>query len=146
MKIYLPLILLLFLSCNNKQERLEKILLEKEGPVELDYFHITTQSFDKSYGFTESNPIKVGGRSESMGPKNERRFLSALKGPNGETVRFYRQGSCCLFETPNVEKGFKGSLDIYKIYWEDITDTLKIYINMYDKDSLMIPSGLTSKK
>lgn len=145
MKIYLSLILLLFLSCNNKQ-KLEKALLEKEGPVELDYFHVTVQSPDKSYGFTQSNPIKVGGRTESMGPKNERRFLSALKGPNGETVRFYREGSCCLFETPNVEEGFKGSLDIYKIYWEDIADTLKIYINMYDKDSLMIPSGLTSKK
>lgn len=130
---------------NNKQKQLEKALLEKEGPIELDYFHITAQSSDKSYGFTESNPIKVGGRSESMGPKNERRFLSALKGPKGEKVRFYREGSCCLFETPNVEKGFKGSLDIYKIYWEDMTDTLKIYINMYDKDSLMIPSGLTSK-
>jgi hypothetical protein len=145
MKIYLSLILLLFLSCNNKQKQLEKALLEK-GPFEQDYFHLTVQSTDKSYGFTQSNPIKVGSRLESMGPKNERRFLSALKGPNGETVRFYRQGSCCLFETPNVEKGFKGSLDIYKIYWEDIADTLKIYINMYDKDSLMIPSGLTSKR
>ncbi|MFB9077170.1 2-dehydro-3-deoxyphosphooctonate aldolase [Flavobacterium procerum] len=146
MKMYLSLILLLFLSCNNKQKQLEKALLEKEGPVEMDYFHLTTQSSDKSYGFTESNPIKVGGRSEGMGPKNERRFLSVLRGPNGETVRFYRVGSCCLFETPNVEKGMKGSLDIYNVYYEDIKDTLEIYINMYDRDSLMIPLGLTSKK
>ncbi|WP_242667531.1 2-dehydro-3-deoxyphosphooctonate aldolase [Flavobacterium sp. AJR] len=146
MKTFFSLILLLFLSCNSKQKQLEKALLKKEGQVELDYFHLLDQSSDKSYGFTESNPIKVGGRSESMGPKNERRFLSALKGPNGETVRFYREGSCCLFETPNVEKGMKGSLDTYKVYWEDMTDdTLRIYINMYDKDSLMIPVGLTSK-
>ncbi|MFH7004262.1 hypothetical protein [Flavobacterium bizetiae] len=103
MKIYLSLILLLFISCNNKQKQ-----SEKEEPVEQDYFHITAQSSDESYGFAESNPIKVGGSSEGIGPKNERRFLSALKGPNGETVRFYRQGSCCLFETPNVEKGLKG--------------------------------------
>jgi hypothetical protein len=146
MKRCLSLILLLFLSCNSKQKQLEKALLEKEGPVELDYFHVTVQSLDKSYGFSESNPIKVGGYSESTGPKNERRFLSALKGPNGETVRFYREGSCCFFETPNVEKGMRGLLDTYKVYWEDMTgDTLQIYINMYDKDSLMIPVGLTSK-
>ncbi|MEA9411587.1 2-dehydro-3-deoxyphosphooctonate aldolase [Flavobacterium sp. PL02] len=147
MKTFFPLILLFFLSCNNKQKQLEEALLKKEGQVELDYFHLLDQSSDKSYGFTESNPIKVGGSSESMGPKNERRFLSALKGPNGETVRFYREGSCCLFETPNVEKGMKGSLDTYKVYWENMMDdTLRIYINMYDKDSLMIPVGLTSKK
>lgn len=146
MKTYFFLILLFFLSCNNKQKQLEEALLKKEGRVEQDYFHVTAQSSDKSYGFTESNPIKVGGRSESMGPKNERRFLSALKGPNGEIVRFYREGSCCLFETPNVEKGMKGLLDTYKVYWENMTDdTLRIYINMYDKDSLMIPVGLTSK-
>lgn len=146
MKTYLSLIFLVFLSCDNKQKKLEKALLEKEEQVELDYFHVINQSSDKSYGFTEANPIKVGGRSENVGPKNERRFLSALKGPNGETVRFYRDGSCCLFETPNVEPGLKGSLDIYKVYWEGINDTLHIYINMYDKDSLMIPVGLTSKK
>jgi hypothetical protein len=146
MKTYLSLIFLVFLSCDNKQKKLEKALLEKEEQVELDYFHVINQSSDKSYGFTEANPIKVGGRSEHVGPKNERRFLSALKGPNGETVRFYREGSCCLFKTPNLESGLKGSLDIYKVYWDGINDTLQIYINMYDKDSLMIPVGLTSKK
>lgn len=124
---------------------MEEAILKKEGQVELDYFHLHDQSSDKTYGFSESNPIKVGGSRESIGPKNERRFLSALKGPNGEKVRFYREASCCLFETPNVEKGMKGSLDIYKVYWEGITDTLEIYINMYDKDNLMIPVGLTSK-
>ncbi|WP_284653322.1 2-dehydro-3-deoxyphosphooctonate aldolase [Flavobacterium terrisoli] len=145
MKTYLSLFLVLFLSCDNKQKQLEKAVLEKEEKIELDYFHLTNQSSDKSYGFTEANPIKVGGSSESMGPKNERRFLSALKGPHGEKVRFYRDGSCCLFETPNVEKGMKGMLDIYKVYWDDIADTLQIYINMYDRDSLLIPVGLTSK-
>ena len=41
---------------------------------------------DKSYGFNQNNPIKVGGMKESSGPKNERRFLNALRGPNGEKV------------------------------------------------------------
>lgn len=98
---------------------------------------------DKSYGFNKDNPIKVGGMKESSGPKNERRFLNALRGPNGEKVSYARGGSCCPFETPNGLLDNTGLLDRYWITWEGSKDTLNLYLNMYDYGNLKIPAGFT---
>jgi hypothetical protein len=87
--------------------------------------------------------VKVGGARENAGPKNERRFLNGLRGPNQEVLQYYRAGSCCPFNTPNGVFANSGMLDIYKVYWTGGTDTLTIYINMYDKGDLEIPVGLT---
>lgn len=105
---------------------------------------LTETTTDKTYGFDKSNPIKVGGSRESLGPRNERRFLNALLGPNGEKVTYYRTGSCCSFKTPNGMNNL-GLLDRYKVTWNGSSDTLHIYINMYDKGDLFIPVGFTAK-
>lgn len=118
-------------------------------PIELlddDTYILTEATEEKSYGYEKSNPIKVGGISESSGPKNERRFLNALLGPNGEEVKYFRAGSCCPFKTPNGFVENSGMLDRYRIYWTGSKDTLDIFINMYDKGDLKIPAGLTAKK
>lgn len=107
---------------------------------------LTETTEDKSYGYDESNPVQVGGVSEGNGPKNERRFLNALLGPNGEEIEYFRAGSCCPFKTPNGMMENTGMLDRYKIIWSGATDTLDIFLNMYDKGDLKIPLGLTSKK
>ena len=101
---------------------------------------------DKSYGYKKENPVKVGGSSESSGPLNERRYLNALLGPNGEKVFYYRAGSCCPFKTPNGLIDNTGMLDQYRVSWSGSKDTLNIFINMYDKGDLKIPVGLTAKK
>ncbi|MDX2360284.1 MAG: 2-dehydro-3-deoxyphosphooctonate aldolase [Crocinitomicaceae bacterium] len=104
-------------------------------------FDITKISTDKTYGYAERNPVMVGGATDSEGPLNERRFLNALKGPNGESIGYYREGSCCMFDTDN---GFmdSGMLDIYRVYWGG-DDTVSIYINMYDFGDLSAPVGFT---
>jgi hypothetical protein len=107
---------------------------------------LNEKSNDKSYGYDKSNPIKVGGAKEGSGPRNERRFLNALLGPNGEKVSYYRAGSCCAFQTPNGTFDNMGLLDRYRLSWEGASDTLDIYINMYDKGDLKIPVGLNAKK
>jgi hypothetical protein len=107
---------------------------------------LTEASEEKSYGFEKNNPIKVGGIKEKIGPLNERRYLNALLGPNGEEVIYKRSGSCCAFKTPNGLIENSGMLDRYQIYWTGARDTLTIYINMYDKGDLKIPVGLTSRK
>jgi len=109
------------------------------------YLLINTTT-DKSYGYDKSNPIKVGGSKESSGPRNERRFLNALLGPNGEEIKYFRAGSCCPFKTPNGPIDNSGMLDRYRLTWIGSSDTLDIYLNMYDKGDLMIPVGLTAKK
>jgi len=104
-------------------------------------FIIRVYSQDESYGYSERNPILVGGNSE--GPKNERRFLNALVGPNGESVQYRRTGSCCPFATKNSEWG--GMLDTYEVSYEGLGESVVLYINMYDSDTLKVPVGFKLK-
>jgi hypothetical protein len=107
-------------------------------------FSLTEISTDPTYGLSEKNPIEVGGAERSEGPLNERRFLNALAGPNGEEVSYYRAGSCCPVKSKN---GFMGMamLDNYRVTWEGSTDTVSIFINMYDYNVLKAPVGFTIK-
>ena len=97
---------------------------------------------DATYGYSEKNPIKVGG--DINGPANEQKFLNSLTGPNGEVVEYSRSGSCCHFETRNSSFGM-GMLDIYRVTYEGKKDTVKLYINMYDKAKLKAPVGFKFK-
>lgn len=117
-------------------------------PVEfIDHntFMIVEKSSDNTYGYTEANPVKVGEVHNQSGPLNERRFLNALLGPNGQPVQYFRLGSFCHFKTPNGLVDNTGFLDIYKVFWSGSKDTLSIYINMYDEGDPYIPTGLTAK-
>lgn len=109
-------------------------------------FLLTEMAIDKTYGYEISNPVKVGGVHDSSGPLNQRRYLNALLGPNGEELVYSREGSCCSFKTPNGHFNNMGLLDIYRVSWTGSKDTLNIYINMYDKGDLKIPVGMTAKK
>ena len=113
----------------------------KQELIDNNMFKITRYSRDKTYGYTEKNPVMVGGGIE--GPINERRFLNALCGPNGEKIEYYRIGSCCPFETENSVWG--GMLDKYSVTYDGLEDSLIIYINMYDSDVLKVPVGLKLK-
>tara|TARA_R110002073_G_scaffold128999_5_gene275223 strand:+ start:19489 stop:19929 length:441 start_codon:yes stop_codon:yes gene_type:complete len=110
-------------------------------------FLITEISTDKTYGLSPKNPVEVGGAKNSEGPRNERRFLNALAGPNGEKISYIRAGSCCPVKSNNDPFGF-GSvmLDNYRVTWENSKDTVSIYINMYDSGKLKAPFGFTIKK
>lgn len=112
--------------------------------LDINTYQLTEQTLDPTYGFTKDNPVKVG--KEEGGPSDQRRFLNALLGPNGERVSYYRAGSCCPFKTPNGLFGDQGLLDLYKVSWQGSKDTLDIYINMYDKGDLYIPVGFTAKR
>ncbi len=112
-----------------------------------DYtFLIKEIATDKTYGYSPKNPVEVGGVKDSEGPLNERRYLNALAGPNGEQVSYYRAGSCCAIKSDNDPFGF-GSvmLDNYRVTWENAKDTVSIYINMYDSGKLKAPVGFTIK-
>ncbi|HEX5653307.1 MAG TPA: hypothetical protein VFX58_09545 [Chitinophagaceae bacterium] len=108
-------------------------------------FELKEISSDETYGYSENNPVKVGGVKDSEGPLNERRFLNALLGPNGETVSYSRKGSCCPFKTPN---GFSGAglLDRYEVSYEGLEKPVYIFINMYDFGELRAPRGFSFKK
>jgi hypothetical protein len=136
--IYLNMLSVL-ISCSTSNKAVQTKLVDDNT------FLLTHISTDPSYGYAEENPIKVGGIKNMEGPLNERRFLNALAGPNGETVTYRREGSCCSFKSKN---GFMGTglLDAYRVSWEGSKDTFTIYINMYDSDVLKTPIGFTIKK
>jgi len=135
-------------ACGPQKNVINKDKNESESVIYLNEntYLLTETANDKTYGYEKSNPIKVGGVNENSGPRNERRFLNALLGPNGEEVKYYRDGSCCAFKTPNGIIDNYGMLDKYRISWKGNKDTLDIFINMYDKENLKIPMGLTAKK
>ena len=126
-------------SAGTTQERLP---IERELRDDLT-FKIVEFSQEETYGHTEENPIKVGGVAEGL--KNERRFLNALAGPNGEKVLYFRIGSCCPFKTKNFQSGV-GLLNTYSVSYKGSSKATTLYINMYDADVLKVPVGLTLKK
>lgn len=110
-------------------------------------FQLTAVSQDPEYGYSEKKPVEVGGVDKRDGPLNERRFLNALMGPNGEAVSYQRAGSCCPTKSNNDPFGFgMVMLDKYRVTWEGSTDTVSIYINMYDSGVLKAPKGFKIKQ
>jgi len=105
-------------------------------------FALTEISTDATYGYAASNPINVGGIKESKGPSNQRRFLNALAGPNGEEISYSRIGSCCPFKSENGLMG-GGLLDQYEIKWQGQDKPVILFINFYDHGPLKAPKGFT---
>ncbi len=138
--IYYGVLIFLF-SCSTTQQVVKTNLKNDQ------MFELKDISTDPTYGLSEKNPIQVGGVDKEQGPLNERRFLNALAGPNGEEVFYKRAGSCCPIKSKNDPFGFgKVMLDNYRVTWQGAKDTISIYINMYDYGTLKAPVGFTIKK
>ena len=124
-----------------KSKPLLTIKLRGEGPAMV----LTEISADKTYGHTPENPVKVGGKNEGKGVANERMYLNALFGPDGQYIIYRRVGNCCAFETPEGLFGI-GLLDQYKIMYLRRKDDIYLYINMYDYEDPKAPYGFTLKE
>jgi hypothetical protein len=103
-------------------------------------FKLSKISTDKTYGYSEGNPIKTGD-----GPDGEEAFLNALLGPKGEPVSYQRTGSCCFFQSDNAPLNI-GMLDIYEVKYEGLNNSVTLYLNMYDPGELKAPYGFTFKR
>jgi hypothetical protein len=88
-------------------------------------------SEDETYGYTEDNPIKVGG-DWFNGPARERAYLDSLSGPNGEPITYSRQGS----------EGYENTiLDIYIISYPGISSPLTLFVDEYSFEEPVAPMG-----
>lgn len=134
-------VFLILLSCSTTQPVVKTSLKNAQT------FELTQVSTDPTYGLSAKNPVQVGGADKREGPLNERRFLNALAGPNGEAISYFRAGSCCPVKSDNDPFGYgQVMLDNYRVTWEGAKDTVSIYINMYDYGVLKAPVGFTIKK
>ncbi|NWF64644.1 MAG: hypothetical protein HXY38_10095 [Chloroflexi bacterium] len=88
-------------------------------------------SQDKTYGYAEDNPIKVGGGFLD-GPARERSYFDNLLGPNGEALTYERMGSIPSGDT---------ILDQYRITGQGVDATL--YLDEYNYAPLQAPIGFT---
>ena len=97
------------------------------------------------YGYSPETPIGVGGVPEDVGSHNEKLYLNALLGPEGQPIRYERRGSCCYFDTASSPTG-GGLLDVYEVTWDGAGEPIVLYLDMYDSDSkLYIPVNLTAR-
>ncbi|MEM7481478.1 MAG: hypothetical protein AAF481_09915 [Acidobacteriota bacterium] len=92
-------------------------------------------------GYSEADPICVGGAAAGQGPSNSRQFLNSIVGPQGQPITYSRKGACCPFETVNSDLG-GGLLDVYEVRWDGQAEPVILYVNMYDAEPLWVPHGL----
>lgn len=102
-------------------------------PILFDPLSVCEISTDPSYGYEETNPIKVGG-SFFDGPSRERFYLDNLRGPNGESITYTRGGSVDMENT---------ILDIYYVEYAGLTEPIVLYIDMYSWEPPKAPVGFT---
>jgi len=88
-------------------------------------------SADKTYGYNQDNPIKVGG-GDFEGPSRERAYLDHLQGANGEQLAYERQGSTDAGNT---------ILDIYHVTGGSVDKIL--YVDEYNFSELQAPVDFT---
>lgn len=136
---------LTLLGCSSHKETVE--VTEQEKPSEYHQLKdpntllLTEVSTDPDYGFTPEKPIMTGGAHLMQGPFNQRRFINALKAPNGKEITYKHVGTCCPFTTENGMIRQKGVLDIYELFWKGQELPVKLYFNMYDYGPLQAPMG-----
>ena len=93
---------------------------EAKHPPGID---LKLMSEDPTYGYSEKNPIKVGGKEETDGPKAEREYLDSILDRNGKPIKYERLGSGGQSPDGNI-------LDIYEVTLADGTK-IRLWIDMY---------------
>ena len=96
-----------------------------------------TPAAPSGYGYTEDDPIHVGG-----GVNGEMEYLEHLRGPQGQKVRYERRGSCCFFESNESPFG-SGMLDVYDVSYDGLAQPVTLYLNMYERKEPRAPEGFT---
>lgn len=108
-------------------------------------FEIEGPAKSKKYGYTEKDPIKVGG---GVSAGYHFMFLQHLRGKNGERLQVERLGSCCDYKNADADIGLNGSgvLTTFKIYYPGMPEPKILYFDKYRKGKLYIPHWLTWEK
>lgn len=90
-------------------------------------------STDPTYGYSETNPILVGGDAFD-GPPRETAYLDNLLGPNGEAVFYERAGSVPSGDT---------ILDIFTVNHGGESVSVSLYLDEYNWSEPQAPVGFT---
>jgi Ca-activated chloride channel family protein len=110
-------------------------------PVSLPLPTTLPLAHEESYGYSEEDPIRVGGGPDH-GPWREEWYFGSLQGPQGQTLEFHRIGNCCSFDLLESPWG-TGALDIYEVTYEGLDGPRHLYVDMYQCEAPAAPQGFT---
>jgi hypothetical protein len=139
-------LLLIVTSCGSVKSSLKNV--DNNAPVPVvknNSFVITQYSKDKKYGYHKDYPINIYYKGTKNDTINQKYFMNALAGPNGEKLTYKKLENCCPFPTKTSDMG-AGFLDVYELSWEGLKKPIILYLNIYERGQLMVPLGLSLKK
>ena len=93
-------------------------------------------SDDPTYGWTRENAVPIGGGAMYVSAR-ERRYLDALRGSEGQAVRYRRIGS--VPKAPNDLT----ILDRYEVTYDGLLAPAELYLDAYHYWEPRAPKGLT---
>ena len=125
-------------SLKNVDDSAPDLVVKADNTFEIKQF-----STDKKYGYDKDYPINIFYKTSNT-DANQERFLNALAGPKGEKITYTKLEGCCPFPTKRSDMG-AGFLDVYELKWEGQKKPIQLYINIYEKGSVMVPLGLRLK-
>src|SRR6478609_4410257 len=88
---------------------------------------------DERYGLAIETPVQVGGGA-MYGPARERRYFDALRGPDGQVVRYRRLGSLPGADGTTI-------LDAYETTYDGLANPVTIYVDEYHFTDPVAPRG-----
>ena len=141
------LVLFLFSACVSTKSSLKNVDENALTPKvsNENTFVITEFSKNPKYGYDQDFPINLYFRNIKEEPKNLERYFNALTGPKGEKIFYKKVATCCPFPTKKSEMG-AGFIDIYEITWVGQKKPIRLYVNIFEKGILMVPTGFELKK
>ena len=103
------------------------------APADRSTASLCAVSADPGYGLSVATPIQVGGGA-MYGPARERRYLDALRGPEGQPVQYKRTGSM-----PGPDRST--ILDGYEVSYAGLSQPVLLYVDEYHFSELLAPAG-----
>lgn len=111
-------------------------------------------STDSTYGYSSVNPLKLKKGDMGKSLENSINFLQALKTLDGQSLNYYARSSIQnpTYKEPKINlsnratgapiSGKLGILDKYIFVTSNSKDTIRLFVDIYNKGDLMIPVGL----
>lgn len=140
-------LILMVVSCGSIKSSLKNV--DNTAPLPVlgkdNAFVIKEYSKDKRYGYDKNYPVNIYFRGTKNDSINQKYFINALAGPNGEKITYKKLENCCPFPTKTSDTG-AGFLDVYELTWAGLKKPIILYLNIYERGKLMVPVGLSLKK
>jgi hypothetical protein len=89
-----------------------------------------------TYAYTKDQPVQVGG-SAMYARSREERYLNALRGPDGQPIKYRRLGSQPTHTNATT------FLDIYEVTYDGLEKPITLYLDAYHYNPIRVPQGFT---